>query len=241
MKKNALDALDFFVGGVPAQIIYGIESRNLAKLVRSSQRRYDENARDSLLEVCFIGLAAYFEAFCKNQFAAMVNICPQALNNFTLRRDNSTIKLPHLVSIVGDINHRLGALLAEEYDFGSARTINSLYFDLLGITPFSKDEEEQYAEFLSDRNLLVHHGGIYTIKYHGQRFRTQPISGLVHWHSLVVTSDDFKKWRGFLNALVDKITDNGFRALTNLIKSEGIQLKRVNKKALKYLEWKDDE
>lgn len=122
----------------------------------------------TLVEVCFIGLAAYFEAFCKNQFAAIINICPQTLNTFTLRRDNTTVRLTHLIKISGEIEHRLGALVAEEYDFGSSRTINSLYFDLLGITPFSKDEEGQYSEFLNDRNLLVHHGGL-----HDQVSRTE--------------------------------------------------------------------
>jgi hypothetical protein len=240
MKRNTVDALDFFIAGLPARIIYGMDSENVANLVDSSQRRYSENTRDRLVEVCFIGLAAYFEAFCKNQFAAIVNICPQTLNNFTLRRDNSTIKLSHLVKMSGDLNRRLGALLAEEYDFGSARTINSLYFDLLRITPFSKDEEDQYTLFLNDRNLLVHHGGIYTIKYHSQRFRTQPVTGLVHWDSLVVTAKDFKKWRRFLNTLVDKIADNSLKALTSFIGTEGIQLKRVNKKAVSYLGWKND-
>ena len=224
MKKNALDPLDFFVGGVPPQIIYGIESRNLGKLVDSYRRKRDENVRNRLLEVCFIGLAAYFEAFCKNQFAALINICPQVLNNFTLQRDNSTISLPHLIRIIGDIDHRLGALLAEEYDFGSARTINSLYFDLLRITPFSKAEEARYGEFLSDRNLLVHHGGIYTIKYHGQRFRTEPIARFVHWHSLVITVKDFDKWRGFLNALVGKIADNSFKAISRSLRVKGFSL-----------------
>jgi hypothetical protein len=241
MTKNAIHEPDFFVGGVPAHIIYRIESENLAKVVNSSRRRYDDNTRDSLIEVCFIGLAAYFEGFCKNQFASIVNICPETLNNFTDRRDNSTIKLPHLVKMVGDINHRVGALLAEEYDFGSARTINSLYFDLVGLTPFSKDEEEQYNEFLSDRNLLVHHGGIYTMKYHEQRFRTEPVSGLVHWHSLRVTAEDFKKWRSFLDMMVVKISETTHKAISNLVKSKSIQLKRVNKKALWFLEWKESD
>jgi hypothetical protein len=87
----------------------------------------------------------------------------------------------------------------------------------------------------------VHHGGIYTIKYHGQRFRKQPLSGLVNWNSLVITSQEFKKWRGFLNALVEKIADSSLKALTEFVMSEGIQLNRVNKKALWYLKWEDDD
>jgi hypothetical protein len=138
------------------------------------------------------------------------------------------------------MDHKLGSLLAEEYDFGSARTINSLYFDLLGITPLSKDDENLYTQFLNDRNLLVHHGGVYTIKYHGQRFRTQPVRDLVHWHSLTVSIEDFRKWHSFLNDLVDKIADSSLKALAEFMRKEHISLKGANKKAMFYLAWKNE-
>jgi hypothetical protein len=238
MSKNKLDALEFFIAGVPPRVIYGMDVEDLAKLVNSSQRRKNEYTGRTLVEVCLIGLASYFEAFCKNQFAAIINICPQTLNNFTLRRDNATIKLTHLIKIAGEIDYRLGALLAEEYDFGSARTINSLYFDLLGITPFSKDEEGQYSQFLNDRNLLVHHGGVYTIKYHGQRFQKNPVPGLAHWDSLVIDKADFRKWLAFLNGIVDKISVSSQKALKDFIKAERIRLKKVNTEALEFMGWK---
>jgi hypothetical protein len=66
----------------------------------SSLPDYRESRRDRLVEVCLIGLASYFEAFCKNQFASIINICPQTLYKFTQRRENATVKLPHLVSEV---------------------------------------------------------------------------------------------------------------------------------------------
>jgi hypothetical protein len=241
MNQAVRDALEFFIAGLPARIIFGMDSRNALELVNDSKRSKDESRRDRLVEVCLIGLASYFEAFCKNQFASIINICPQTLYKFTQRRDNATVKLPHLVSLIGEIDHKLGSLLAEEYDFGSSRTINSLYFDLLGITPLSKDEEDLYTQFLNDRNLLVHHGGVYTIRYHGQRFRTQPIRNLVHWNSLTVSPEDFRKWHGFLNALVDKIADSSLKALNEFVTREHISLKRVNKKAIFYLAWKNDD
>ena len=43
MKKNTLDALEFFIGGVPAQIIYGMDARKLAKLVDSFSKSHDES------------------------------------------------------------------------------------------------------------------------------------------------------------------------------------------------------
>jgi hypothetical protein len=241
MKQAGRDALEFFIAGLPARIIYGMDARNAVNLVNDYKGQKDESRRDRLVEVCLIGLASYFEAFCKNQFASIVNICPQTLSNFTQRRENTTVRLPHLVSMLGEVDHKLGSLLAEEYDFGSARTINSLYFDLLGITPLSKDEEVLYTQFLNDRNLLVHHGGVYTIKYHGQRFRTQPIRNIVHWNSLTVSTDDFRKWYSFLNYLVDKIADSSLKALKEFVRTEKVPLKRVNKKAIFYLAWKNDD
>jgi len=239
MRAKKPEALEYFIAGVPARVIYENEVDDITKLVDSSQRRKDEFTRTALVEVCFIGLAAYFEAFCKNQFGSIINICPQTLNNFTLRRDGATVKLTHLIRIAGQIHHRLGALLAEEYDFGSARTINSSYFDLLGITPFSKDEEAKYSEFLNDRNLLVHHGGNYTIKYQGQRFQKNPLGATAHWDSLVLSRTDFSRWRRFLNGIVDKIATGSEKALRDFIKAEHIRLGKENRKALDYLSWND--
>ena len=34
-------------------------------------------------ELCMVGLAAYFEAFCKNEFAAIINIFPEVLSGFS--------------------------------------------------------------------------------------------------------------------------------------------------------------
>jgi hypothetical protein len=63
-----------------------------------------------------------------------------------------------------------GTLISEEYDFGSAKEINGLYQDLLRITPFSANEAKKYSHFLSDRNLLVHHRGVFSYNYASQRF-----------------------------------------------------------------------
>jgi hypothetical protein len=59
-----------------------------------------------------IGLAAYFEAFCKNQFAAIVNICPETLNNFASKRDNVALTLKDILKIFDTIHYKVGSLLA---------------------------------------------------------------------------------------------------------------------------------
>jgi plasmid maintenance system antidote protein VapI len=83
-------------------------------------------------EVCLIGLAAFFEAFCKDQFASIINICPETLSRFVAKRNTVTVELADLLLILPTTS-RLGFVLAEKYDFGSAKEVNSLYSDLLGV------------------------------------------------------------------------------------------------------------
>src|SRR6202030_1468174 len=160
--KDLSKALDFFVGGVPPYGYFELQVAGLKRLARSSRVSYGLN---QTAEVCVIALSAYFEAFCKAQFAAVINICPKVLRNLIEKRKNTTLDLQNVLEVLGDLENKLGNLLSEGYDFGSAKAINSLYYDLLGITPFSTAERKNYGQFLQDRNLLVHHGGIYTFGY----------------------------------------------------------------------------
>jgi len=104
--------------------------------------------------------------------------------------------------------------VAEERDFGSAETINELFLDLLKITPFSKDEMEVYSQFLNDRNLLVHHGGVFTLKYLSQS--TDAIVDIEHgshYRSLEVTHEGLIDWVEFLLKIADKISSAPQKAL----------------------------
>jgi hypothetical protein len=65
----------------------------------------------------------------------------------------------------------LGFLLAEKYDFGTPKRINALFNALLKITPFGREDAKRYAALLRDRNLLVHHGGVYTLAYLEQELK----------------------------------------------------------------------
>ena len=78
MSRNEIDALDFFIAGVPPNVIFELDSKKIIELVASSTDPHLTS--NPIAELGLIGLAAYFEAFCKNQFAAIVNICPDTLN-----------------------------------------------------------------------------------------------------------------------------------------------------------------
>jgi hypothetical protein len=163
-----------------------------------------DDGLDFVCELCVIGLSAYFEAFCKDQFSAIVNITPQTLSAFSDARE-CRIPVKHLVHALPDISNRLGFVVAEEYDFGSAKLINGLFYDLLKITPFSKVEMASYSEFLNDRNLLVHHGGVYTLKYAAHKFPPSDIKDNANYNSLTVGKKDVETWGNFLFQLARKV------------------------------------
>ena len=204
MTEN-LDWLDFFHGGVPPYQFFRLSFDELSKLVASS--KVEGGGLDTTAEVCIIGLAAYFEAFCKNQFAAIMNICPETLAAFAEKRPEAGLPLGLLASSMTDIGFRIGSLISEQYDFGSAKTINGLFQDLLNVTPFSKDEKAEYSNFLNDRNLLVHHGGVLTHKYKGQQYKQKEVQQLsrLYFDSLVVGKSDFAKWAEWANQMATKI------------------------------------
>ena len=137
------NALEYFIGGVPPFGYFELEVTHLVALVKSSKKDKFSSLNPTA-EVALIGLSAYFEAFCKAQFAALVNICPQILSNFVARRQNSTVSLKHILAILPQAKDKLGSVISEEHDFGSAKEINGLYQDLLRITPFSAKETKDY-------------------------------------------------------------------------------------------------
>lgn len=229
--QTVVNALDYFVAGVPPLGNFQLEIEHLDALVGSSKEG-DLTGLNPTAEVSLIGLSAYFEAFCKAHFAALVNICPETLKNFVERRQNATVNLRNIMSMRGQVASRLGNLISEEHDFGSAREINGMYQDLLRITPFSASEANDYAKFLSDRNLLVHHGGVYTFRYSSQRFVRRTAPGLAHWDSLVVGKNEFRRWRSFLLRMAKKIATTSRTALNDLVARERMRLSAEQKRAI---------
>ena len=224
-------ALDYFIAGVPPLGWFELEVKNLAALVDSS-KEYRLTSLNPTAEVSLIGLLAYFEAFCKAQFAAIINTCPETLRNFVQRRPNATLSLRNILNTGAQVASKLGNLISEEHDFGSAKEINGLYQDLLHISPFSTKEATQYARFLSDRNLLVHHAGVYTFKYSSQRFVSRSIPGLPHWDSLVIGKKEFSRWNSYLLAMARKITRASRTALEEFVARERLELNLQQKKAI---------
>lgn len=223
-----IDWLQFFSGGVPSLEYFRFQVSDIRALANRSKVR---SGLDTTAELCMIGLAAYFEAFCKNEFAAVINIFPEVLSGLAEKRE-CRITARNLLHVISEFDHSLGFLIAEEFDFGSAKSINCLFRDLLNISPFSKAEASKYSEFLRDRNLLVHHGGIYTAKYRAQVpfVRQTPVQ--IYFDSLVVNKSDVYKWADFLIELATKMGSATAKALSQLVTSKGLKCDTGRKKAI---------
>ena len=82
-----------------------------------------------------------------------------------------------------------------------------------------KDEAKKYGEFLSDRNLLVHHGGVYTFKYAGQKFPKKDLKRTVHWQSLTVRQANISTWVKLLDDICEKASLATQKALAEFVKT----------------------
>jgi hypothetical protein len=234
MKLDDINALDYFVGGVPAGILFKMGFDDIKALVRSSKESSLGSSSNTAAEVGLIGLVAYFEAFSKNHFASIVNIYPPVLKQFCKRRQDISLNISDLL-LLGFHPNRVGFMIAEKFDFGSAKNINNLYCDLLSITPFSKTDIKKYDRLLNDRNLLVHHAGIFTMRYQKQHFVKKSVRNRVFFDSLVINKKDFQMWANFVETMVTKIIDSSKNALTALINKDNFILSEENKRALDFL------
>lgn len=154
----------YLVGKTSPFLLFEKEYHSLDYVVESHEndRYYKEN--NPACQVAFIGILAYFEAFCKHQFAAIINIFPELAIDFSDKRKNLQIDLATVISFQESTFENLGFILSEKYDFGSASSINNNLKDLLLITPFSKKQALFFEKIVHKRNLLVHHAGYYTLQ-----------------------------------------------------------------------------
>ncbi len=233
MEPRAIAKLDYFSGGVPPLSFFKLR---LDEIVQLADQRPIGNGLDFVAELCIIGLSAYFEAFCKDQFAAIINIAPCTLEHFTKKRE-CTVPVKSLLPRVHNLSQSLGFILAEGYDFGTAKHVNSLFSDLLKITPFSKTEIVKYSEFLRDRNLLVHHGGVFTTQYAFQKFDTAEMNTNVNWNSLVVGKKDVRRWAKFLFSVAEKFSGASAKALLQLGNDLALDFSAETVAAIEALRW----
>jgi len=210
---------------------------DLAMIVDESSKRPSR-----VNEVCYIGLIAYFEAFCKDHFASVLNIEPTLLGALRQQGQDIQIDPTRLIELQEEWPYRLGFLVAEKFDFGTPQKVNALYGALLKVSPFSKDEATFYEKMLNDRNLLVHHGGTHTFTYLRQaKLGTDGAGYRPYFSSLPVTAEYFEKRRVFVEGIAKKTLKTTHAALKHYSTELGVQYTPEREKAMNAFLWWGEE
>ena len=233
-----LNSLDFFAGGVPAGAVFQLSAGEMKRLLAAKP----QGAIGRTLEqVCFIGLVSYFEAFCRDCFASLINICPTLLLRLKSRGHDVSIDSLAALEMADALRFKIGFLVSERFDFGNARKINALYSALLEITPFAKAEMKVFDKILSDRNLLVHHGGIFIHSYFSQRIGLPADTSRPFMDSLLVDQAYVASQLNFLYRVAKKIVNTSHAAVTKQIASGEMSIDACAEGALKMFNWWDKE
>ncbi len=231
VKQNSYDWLDLFSGGVPTPPFFF--SYTLDGLEKLYLTQSDKRGGRQLNELCVIGLVSYFEAFCKDHFASIINIEPSLLKNLSKNGQDINIDPAKALELGDALSCNIGFLVAEKYDFGTAQKINALYRALILISPFSKDEMQMYGDLLRDRNLLVHHGGTYTSSYIVQN-KSILLSGKERpfFDSLVISKTYVDDKINLIKEVSRKILKASHTALIKYLDANEIEIPEWKQKAL---------
>jgi hypothetical protein len=236
--------LGLFHGGLPPFMIFAQQIGDVSKIVKAYEEELPLDDGMSILnpaaELGVIGLVAYFEAFCKHQFAALLNIYPPLLAAFSEKRPQAAVPLRDLASMHGKLRAKLGFVIAERFDFGSGKLINGLFTDLLLVTPYGTAEVDKMDELLNDRHLLVHHGGIFTLNYARERGLMKTERGGAFFDSVNFTRERYFAWTHFLIGAAKKLTTLTAQALEKHIRENGDRLTYPFDSAKDRLLWEVD-
>lgn len=232
------DPLSYFSGGVPPGALFQLSAWEIKKMLDTKPKAAIGNTSE---EVCFIGIVSYFEAFCKDCFSSAINICPELVTRLQSHGFDTQIDSVSIIEWRDSLSKRLGFILAEKYDFGTAKRINGLYRALLNRTPFSKGEIKTYDKILSDRNLLVHHGGIITSSYFRQQLGISSERERMYFDSLRVDKEYVEERFEFLHGMARKMVAMSDKALSDQANAGEIHIGDEEAQALyMFGMWDDD-
>ena len=225
--------LSFFAGGLPASSIFKLNIDGLREIQAACATldRYNNPAP----EVAFIALLSYFEGYCKDHLASLINICPQILHRLEEKGQLPEISPADLVHFGEAAQRVLGFLVTERMDLGVPKKINAVFGAALDVTPFSSREKRTYERYLEDRNLLVHHGGNLILRYVRQQGLGHQERERVYLDSLPIASGDLVERLVFVEKLVLKTSSTTQSRLRDYVVQEGLTLSPEATKALESL------
>lgn len=196
-----LTPLDFFAGGLPAGICFQASLQDLRDILNNQD---ESTYANTLCQLCLIGLVGYFEALLKDHFASVINCLPNLLIKFRKTHDVQ-IDATRMLTVSGFSANTLGFVIAEKYDFGTAKKANALYTALIALTPFSAVEAKRYDSVLRTRHLIIHHGGIYTPTFLEQQKPSDPRRDRAYLDSLELDASEVLTIAEFLESIARKL------------------------------------
>lgn len=179
----------------------------------------------TLVNVGIISMFSYFEAFCKNNFAAILNCCPSLIENIKdlkVVRDNKKT-----------VNSSIGFYISDGLSFDNFNKVRGLYTSLLKQDFFTESQLIDLQRIKNTRNIIVHHGGFLNSKY-----KKKDLLGVdrkfsrLFLDSLELKKKDFFKCKDLLEQIVIHMKDNSKQSLLNLIKKDKILLPQINFEAI---------
>jgi hypothetical protein len=204
--RNSYQTCKEFVGEISPFLLFEMEYHRLFYIVENHKNDNFYSEINPASPMASIGLLAHFEAFCKHQFAAIVNLMPSLIPPFSSKRSEPKIEFSTIASFEGKFENNIGFILSEIYDFGTAKSINGIFRDLLLITPFDKKEIATFDSIVFRRNLLVHHAGYYTSQYSKRSTSSVEMLQKAFKETVKIDTDEFGEISEFLFEMAKKIT-----------------------------------
>lgn len=232
------DWLEYFSGGVPTGEYFRMTLDDIRAI--SATDRKGSKGISRLQELCFIGLISYFEAFCKDHFASLINIEPSLIANLKAAGQDVSVDASHVVMYGAESERRVGFVLASKYDFGTPKKINWLFGALLKVTPFSKSEVCHFDKMLRDRHLLVHHGGTLTLKYLEDSRNWASARSNAFYNARVIQRTEVAEVLKFVETVARKLLRGSHAALVNHLAARGMTYSGERQKALDGILWWGD-
>ena len=232
-RSKAIRALEYFPCQAPPAALFKSRINDLRGIVHLGK----VNHSSEILELVKIGLTAYFEAFCKDQFGSMICLAPSLIKNLAAAGHDTSLDASLMVDDPQEFGHQIGFYIAEKYDFGTPSKINSHFKALIRVAPFSSKAQVAYDAIIHDRNLLAHHGGTFTTSYIKNAKSPGKGGAKAFQDGIVLDAAQMNDDLDFVERIAHVLTVNTYKALTAHIREGGLRIGTEKKKALEFLSW----
>lgn len=237
MSEDAYSYFSYFSGYVPSGIVFQGAANDIVRFAETCC----EDEYSSVNSLCLIGLSAYFEAFAKDHLASVLSLAPELIETLRAAGHPTDIPADEALEFRDDLQYKVGFLIAQRLDLGSAKKINGFFTALLKLTPLGKKDMASYERLLRDRNLLVHHGGTYTTKYVQQAHGEIPSERRrAHADSLEITTQRITETASFLKRVARDLIDSSADSLDSFLRQGRGELSKETSEAVNAMRWWDD-